>query len=264
MPFPVIQRVTYRNNPLDQVICQLRFPPILRIDSEIPAGFQERIRAEFSNFSETSELKLEVPKGVKEVVRPEVLGQLLKSTGSKNYEFSSEDGLWKLNLSRTFIALTANRYERWEQFKEKLELPLQALIDIYAPSHFSRIGLRYVDVIRRSRLNLQEVDWNDLLNPHILGMLASPEIGDHVQAFENRHEIKLADEQGTVRIVTKFMESEDDGELWYMIDSDFFNTDKTEISNALDKLDFFSVRGTRLFQWCITERLHNEMEPKLL
>jgi uncharacterized protein (TIGR04255 family) len=264
MPFPVVERVIYSKNPLDHVICQLRFPPILRIDSEIPAGFQERIRSEFPNYSETSELKLEVPQEMKDVIPAEILRQMLQPVGSKNYEFSSDNSQWKINLTRTFIALTAHKYERWELFKEKLRLPLQALIDEYAPSNFSRIGLRYVDVIKRSQLNLQDVAWNELLEPYILGMLASPEIGDHIQAFENKHDISLADGQSTVRILTKFVVAAENNEVCFMIDSDFFTTEKTEISAALDKLDFFSVRGTRLFQWCITNRLHTAMEPQSL
>jgi len=32
MPFPEVKRVIYEHNPLDKVICQLRFPPILRIE----------------------------------------------------------------------------------------------------------------------------------------------------------------------------------------------------------------------------------------
>lgn len=265
MPFPIAQRVIYQTNPLEQVICQLRFPPNLRIDAEIPVNFQDRIRMEFPNYSETSEIKLELPPGVKgAVVPPEIISQMLQSSGGKNYEFSSEDGIWKINLTRAFIALTTTKYERWEHFKEKLAVPLQALIDAYAPSHFSRVGLRYVDVVRRSALNLQGVDWKELIQPHVLGILASQDVGNKVAAFESRHEIGLSDEQSVVRIVMRLSETPETGELCYVIDSDFYNTTKIQISEAISKLDFLSARGTRLFQWCITERLHNAMGPKPL
>ncbi len=127
MPFPEANRVLYRKNPLDQVVCQLRFPPILRIDAEIPAEFQEMVRRQIPNLTETSEWKLEVPPGLKDQISPEILRQILQSSGNKNYEFSSEDGQWKINLTRTFVALTTQRYERWEEFKEKLEIPFRAL-----------------------------------------------------------------------------------------------------------------------------------------
>ncbi len=264
MPFPIARRVIYKTNPLERVICQLRYPPILRIEAEIPANFQDRIRAEFPNYSETSEIKLELPPAIQGAIPPELASQMFQSTGSKNYEFSSEDGLWKINLTRTFIALTTSKYERWEHFRDKLELPLQALVEFYAPSHFSRVGLRYVDVIKRSILNLRGVDWRELLQPYVLGISASNEVGSQVKAFEIRHDVGLSDGESIVRIIMRLAETPDTGEPCYVIDSDFYNTSKIQIPDAKDKLDFLSARGTRLFQWCITERLHNAMGPQPL
>ena len=43
MAFPDVARVLYRRNPIELAVCQFRFPPILRIDAEIPSQFQERI-----------------------------------------------------------------------------------------------------------------------------------------------------------------------------------------------------------------------------
>lgn len=264
MPFPITKRVIYKTNPLEQVICQLRFPPILRIDAEIPAAFQDKVRGEFPNYSETSEFKFELPPGIKGSIPSEIVNQMLQSSGGKNYEFSSEDGLWKINLTRTFIALTSYEYERWEKFKDKLRLPLQALIEIYAPNYFSRIGLRYVDVIKRSVLGLQDTDWSELLQPYILGLLASQDVGSHVSAFESRHDINLADGESIVKIIMRYTEASDTGEVYFVIDSDFFTTNKTQIPDATEKLDFFSARGTRLFRWCITERLHDAMGPQAI
>jgi uncharacterized protein (TIGR04255 family) len=264
MPFPEVKRVIYRKNPLDQVVCQLRFPPILKIDAGIPADFQERIRRDFPNYSETSEWKVEFSPKIKGQIPQEVLTQILQSSRGKNYEFSSEDGFWKINLTRTFIALTANKYERWEKFKEKLAIPFNAFIEIYSPDHFSRIGLRYIDVIRRSILNLNGVNWTELLQPYILGILSVPEMVNVVHKCENRYEIGLSDGESIVRIITSFVEAADNGEICYMIDSDFYNTNKTRLDDTMKKLDYFNMRASRLIQWCITNRLHQTMEPQTL
>jgi len=262
MPFPESKRVLYRKNPLNQVISQFRFPPILRIDVEIPAPFQERIRKHFPHFSEKLE-NIVVPPDLSHLIRPELMGQP-SQLSAKNYEFSSEDGHWKINLTRTFVALTTTKYERWEQFKEKLKIPLDALVEVYAPDHFSRIGLRYVDIIRRSALNLSDVPWRELLQPYILGILGAPEVGDHVSHFMSQHEVRLSDNESMVRIITGFVNPEADGEMCYMIDSDFYNSHKTKIESAMERLDYFNGRASRLIQWCISERLHNAMEPELL
>lgn len=264
MPFPEVQRVIYKKSPLDQVICQMRFPSILKIDTEIPAEFQDRIRKEFPNFSETSELKLEIPQTMRGQGPLDLLRSAQQTLGNKNYEFISEDNLWKVNLTRTFVALTSNKYERWEEFKNRLFGPLNALVEIYAPTYFSRIGLRYIDVIKRSRLGLTDTSWNELLQPYILGILGSPEAEEYVQNFENRYEIRLADQESLVTLNTRFVTHIDDGEICYMIDSDFYNTGKIAIKNAIEKLDYFNKRASRLLQWCITDRLHQAMEPQML
>ena len=40
-------RFIYSSNQLGEVICQLRFPDILSIETKLPADFQDAIRAEF-------------------------------------------------------------------------------------------------------------------------------------------------------------------------------------------------------------------------
>ena len=41
------RRCIYRNNMLGEVICQLRFPEILSIETDLPARFQDAIRSIF-------------------------------------------------------------------------------------------------------------------------------------------------------------------------------------------------------------------------
>jgi len=45
--FPVQKDVRLLKSPLNEVICQVRYPPVLRIAEENPIGFQERLRGQF-------------------------------------------------------------------------------------------------------------------------------------------------------------------------------------------------------------------------
>jgi len=263
MPFPERKRVVYKKNPLDRVVCQLRFPPILKIDAEVPANFQERIRKEFPIFSEAAELKLEFPSAVQGAVSPEMMEKLVQPA-IRNYEFASDDGTWKVNLTRSFIALTTTKYTRWEEFKSKFELPLSSFIEIYSPDYFTRVGLRYIDLVKRSVLGLADVAWDDLLQPYVIGMLSTPEVGNSIQDFESKNEIKLEDGESTARIITKLFELPESGEICFIFDSDFFSQSKINVEQAIDKLDYFNLRSSRLIQWCITGRLHDAMEPENL
>jgi uncharacterized protein (TIGR04255 family) len=139
MLFPVSQRVIYEKNPLEEVICQLRFPPILRIDTEIPAAYQERIRHEFPLFTESQdeESRLGIPPEIARFLSGEIQVRVGKSS-----QFLSADKKWMVTLTRDFMALSTPNYERWERFKERLRKPFDALVSYYQPVFFTRVGLR--------------------------------------------------------------------------------------------------------------------------
>lgn len=261
MPFPPAGRVLYRKNPLERVICQLRFPPILHIEADPPVDFQDQIREDFPEFVESSGLGLDIPAPVSEQLPPEVLRQFIQQGVGKSYEFASQDGNWKVNLTRMFIALTTVRYERWEDFRRRLTVPLSALISVYSPSYFSRIGLRYTDVIRPSILGLEDRPWAALLSPQLIGMFGSSHIADSVERFESVHEIRLSETAGRVRIAAKLAKVQGAPDA-FVIDSDYFDTTQIRgIDGALAKLDSFNRRSTRFMRWAILDELHEALEP---
>ena len=55
MLFADYQRYQYARSPLVEVICQLRFPPILSINTEEPAQFQEAVRRDFPRYAARKE-----------------------------------------------------------------------------------------------------------------------------------------------------------------------------------------------------------------
>ena len=263
MPFAESKRTIYKKTVLDQVICQLKFPPILRIDAELPVDFQEHVNKGFPNYTEKTNLSLEWSLRVKEPIPSQSDTWVPRTDNIKNHEFSSEDGQWKINLARTFLAFSTDSYSVWEDFKKRLEIPLKAFVHVYSPSYFSRIGLRYMNVIQRSALGLDGVDWSKLLKPQVLGILADSETSRFVRDLQSVCEISLADIDSSVRVSTRLTRDRERDEICYVIDSDFFNAQKTSIDEALSGFDDFNQHASRLFQWCITERLHKSMEPKV-
>jgi uncharacterized protein (TIGR04255 family) len=259
MLFPESPRVIYNKNPLVEVICQLRFPRILRIDTDLPTAFQEEIRAAFPNFTQSAAIDLgKLPPDLARIVGLEkALG-----SGQQSYEFSSADGTWKVTLTSQFLALVTTKYRRWEEFKERLGLPLQALARTYGPTFFSRLGLRYQDVIKRSELGLSDVAWSELLQPHILAELSKPGIEAAAVEVARNLLLQIGDQGDKVRVQHGFAKTGQDPEKCYLIDCDFFVEQQTEPNNATAVLDRLNRESGRLFRWCIESRLHEAMEPR--
>ena len=164
--FSYEDRCIYRRSPLIEVICQLRFPAILRIDAQAPAQFQEAIRGDYPQFSQRMENLPPRKEG----------GKLVPQGTQPNYQFLAKDNHWKVNLTKNFISLSTNHYTRWEDFAKRLDKVLAAFIRLYQPTYFERVGLRFINSISRRALELEGAQWRELLQPGFLGLLAEPDM----------------------------------------------------------------------------------------
>lgn len=261
-PFPISPRVIYRQNPLEQVICQLRFSPILRIETELPAAFQELIRDDYPDMKDRTNDLLGLPPNT-----PAVIATLLRSAPSKQaqtaYDFISADGRWTIGLTREFLSLSTTEYRRWEDFKEHLVGPMAALVGEYKPKWFSRIGLRYQDVITRSKLGLGDQPWSALIKPHMAGILAAQSsLNATVTETFTVANIDFGENRGQVSLRYGLGLAQGASELSFIIDGDYYSEENTEPGNVYNKLDFFNQQSGRLFRWCISDTLHTAMGPE--
>jgi uncharacterized protein (TIGR04255 family) len=252
--FPEVPRVRYNKNPLVEVICQLRFPRILKLDTQPPAEFQEAIASSYSIVNVSRSLDVSVP------TNAPASQPVFRTSKSPSYEFLTRDKRWKLVLTPDFIALSTLAYERWEEFYDKLKEAIEWLTHFYKLTIFTRIGLRYQDVIMRSDLELTDKKWNELLNPTLCGVLAAPEFNeqDLLEVFSTFSCNILED--AMVRVRHGLAKQDKRDEIGYLIDADFFLND-VEISETLARLNGFNSQARYLFRWCITPTLHAAMEP---
>ena len=262
MLVPQAQRVVYRNNPLVEVVCQLRFPTILKIDTDLPVIFQEAIRSRFPIYMPTVE-------HAHNVELTDVNGQTdarISHTTTTNHAFISEDRKWRVNLTSSFIALSTLDYTRWEDFRGNLFEPLKALIEVYSPAYFSRIGLRYTDAIDRIGLGLSTSKWSSLVKPEMLGMLASTQIPESVIQQANQV-IKLRfDDEKTMVINVGLGDAEGRNSPCLIIDIDTFVADSSPASmdSALEVLDSIHAPVSNYFQWAIRPDLQKALNPETI
>ena len=256
MPFPNLQRVVYTNNPIDEVICQLRFPPILRIDAEEVVGFQERLRRYYPLYEEEQpKHQIQIP----DDIRAFLGGAEAQLGGKPARRLISPDRNWMVALARDFMSVSTQNYTRWEEFKEHLTRAVKALEEIYAPSFYSRVGLRYRNTIRRQPLNLEHVAWDELLAPYIAAELSTDVAAE---CTDVKHEVGVRLEIGQVRIRHGFADHTGGEELGYSIDNDFFLDVKTRTDDVPRTIDYFNQQARNTFRWCITDRLHEAMVPE--
>jgi uncharacterized protein (TIGR04255 family) len=258
MYFPESDRVIYARNPLMQVACQLRFPPILKIAQQEPFDFQDQIRAWYPLFESG---KMPFPPEISQMAQ-----QLnLPFLGEVCHTFKSEDQKWQLSITKDFILLSTSAYERYEQFQGRFREVVEIFESFYQPAFYTRIGLQYQDLIVRSKLGLEDRKWSDLITEHIASELHNPEMADSIQAVTKN--LVLCTEEGQVNfnhgLVTVKEEGASQGEIAYLLDSDFYTDQKMErdehVWNLLSK---FNQSAGKLFRWSITDVLHKALEPQ--
>lgn len=257
MPFADASRCVYKETSLIDVVCQLRFPPILMIDSQLPAAFQEAIRDKFPNFIQEKSIQQNVIQ-IQGITNP-----LTTVTEAQMYKFESADHFSFIQLARTFITMRIQNgaYRRWEEFYETFSAVVRKFEEIYKPSFYTRIGLEYINVFDDALL--QKVGGKNSLsiNSKFLSSCDGILGDDEIKSFSNTCEVKL-DEACTGRITTQTVVSQaNQTDSGIMLDYDLFKASNTDLSEMKDILFFLHDCSTRILRTVITSKMHNIMEP---
>ncbi|MBH8566135.1 TIGR04255 family protein [Nostoc sp. CENA67] len=258
MHLPEFERVIYERNPLIQVACQLRFPPILKISHKEPVEFQDEIRFQYPLFES---MQPQVTPEISQVIQQ--FGLPLSS--DLFYTFKSEDQRWQLSVTKDFITLTTSVYESYEQFQKRFREAVNVFERIYKPSFYTRVGLQYQDLIIRSKLGLEDKNWSDLITPHIASELYNQELAPFIQSIIKNLILKIEHGQINLKhgLVTVKEPEKNNDEVAYLLDADFFTEQKVERDgNVWNILSQFNKSARQLFRWSITDTLHNAMRPQ--
>lgn len=253
--FPRRERVIFDSNPLIEVVCQVRFPAILKIDAELPAEFQEAIRGSFPQYQR------QVAIGVPEL--PEALSKMLGGgMPQNNSTFLSADADYRIGLSSSSVSLTATKYVDWGIFKDLLSMAIDALNKTYSPSYFERIGLRYRNLIKRSEIGLAETDWRELLNPTIAAELVEEGWAQHAFEVQRALRAPLNDSGDNLFFQHGFAREGSNQEIFYLLDFDYYSQERSEADNVIGTIERLHDFSGSAFQWCISEKLRMALRPR--
>lgn len=260
MPFPPSPREVYDNNPLTGVICQIRYPAILEIAANSPAQFQNAVRGDYPWYEQKSP---GIPKELSDLLAglPFPMPPIPQQP---EHHFFTEDRNRSISLTQEFIALSEKGYGRWEDFRGNLEFAEQVFRDTYRPAFYTRIGLRYIDLLIRDNYGLDEVPWLELLNPSFSGLLGDPDLSRAVQGFQSVTELKIPDVEGGIVKVQHGLAEDQSGGQAYLIDADFQTNARSSPKDAFATLDRFNRWSGYLFRWAISRKLRDALGPHLV
>lgn len=263
-------RVVYENNPLAEVVCQIRFAKAADLADEE----KTRLRTELARMGYPA-LSEEVTIGFPKAVAPGELGErpqlVVEQTTVRH--FASVDGAWRVSVCAEFVALTCQKYEGWDAFLPRLVEAASLLVAMRPDTEPSRLGLRYRDVVEREPVGLGGTAWHELIGGFLLGPLAPNALAsgqtpaeDEVGSFLSHALLRL--DNCMLLLQSSLLTSADGERRAFLIDSDFFNEGNLEPNLLQDqnllraRLHMLHANAGALFRRCITERLHHALRPR--
>jgi uncharacterized protein (TIGR04255 family) len=256
VPFPESPRVVYAQNPIVEVICQLRYPTILSIASEPPAAFQELIRDEYPIYRREAAIG-----GLPDELPPEI-AQLVQNlpvfqSASSTHRFYAQDQRRQIAMTTEFIAISENDYTEWDDMRREIERARAGVEQVYQPAFYERVGLRYTNRIDRQALGVADRPWSALLRPEVTGLLgSSAEMADAVHEATSTTVLLLGDEGSGVRVTSGIESGNNDV---FVIDADFFAGERSDHERVGTLLDGYNRAAGNLFRWAIEPVLHKAL-----
>jgi len=225
MLFPEVEKVTYKISPVDSVTCEIQLLSLPALDI---ASIQQLVKEKYPKFSELLDKK------------------------------------WKISIDGKCLSLSTSDYQDWEDFRDKFQKLLKVLIEKYSLKNFTMISLRHNNIFQLSKLGLKGVAWKNLINPAVLGVLASEDMVDNIENLENIVLIGLAGKNTTLKIDVKTIGNSENGELCMMLNTDLSEIRERSLDEITTALNHLNAGLTRIFRWTIKNRLHTSMEPQKL
>jgi uncharacterized protein (TIGR04255 family) len=186
---PDAPRFRLENDQLAQVICQIRFSPVLRIrQDESVIAFQEQIRRIYPRYSKQQ--------GVHVLLTPAGVQQ--PPVQDSQHRFSDAEGAFSVILTPEFIALETTSFSDIDDFAQRIAYLAAAVQENYEPAEIHRLGLRFINELRFTTSD-PVLKMLDAIEPGLLGAAGAPELLGVIKGSQQVLELEGEDRRMLVR-----------------------------------------------------------------
>lgn len=239
---PEVKEIKLKYPPISEVICQVKFPPILKIGKELPVNFQDVIREIFPIMDIEQGMKIQV--GLTPVDEKPLI-----DAAPKIFRFKSKDETQIVSLSIDFFAFSVKKYSGWKEFSEKLNFIRNVFFKEFHPSFVSRVGLRYIN-----RFNMENTDSEDfeemldLFKSELTCLIRSNIWTDPVESLS---QIVLSDKDK--KLVFRYGKRRENNNPIFILDFDCFEEIQQDFSDISKKINAYHDLIYRAFRWCLED-----------
>lgn len=232
----------YTRNFLQQAVCELRFPTLMSLSGpKPPAALVDALRQDYPYL----ELGNEVTIG-------------MGTQGNTNaHIFRAAKMNWVVTVKQSAIIVETTGYTEYAQMRKRVLAVVEAAANVIDSDFFTRIGLRYINVIDA---NSDPKDgW---INPTLLGPLASGEFSG-VREFAGKLQLEADDGGITLHHGIGFRAGKMVRPEYpdYTLDIDSFRNE-VPVSEAAAALDSIHGQAFDMFDWAIGPKSREYLTTK--
>lgn len=244
----------YKSNYLTNVVFQLRFSPILVIDSEGLAQFQQQIKDNFPQVKEGREIEIEAKMTPKQPMTSTV-----KSVKPR-WTFFSEDKLKILSITSKEFTLEYRKHSDIEHTKQDFEFLWTRFNTIYGVKQLERAGLRYINQIVIS--SGDPVQWEGYIKDNLLKAILGIQGLENHSLARSMHTINWGHEDHRITFQFGIHNSDFPSAITkkeFILDYDCYSLGVVDASDAIGCLSSYNEIIARLFEQSIESGLRELM-----
>lgn len=223
----------YKRNFLRQAVCELRFPTLMELGgARPPTSFVAAIRKEYPNLELANEVTLGIGGG--------------STTPNHAHIFRSAKHTWNVSLKQSSFSIETTAYTGYAQMKERALRVIEAASKIIDSDFFTRVAIRYINVLDKDDDPTDGWVNSDLVNPIRSGQFT----GIHEYAGK----IQLtADDGGCLLqhgIRLRKLNGESRASSEYLLDIDTYRNE-VNVGDAEAALDAVHIQAFNMFDWAL-------------
>jgi uncharacterized protein (TIGR04255 family) len=263
---PQVPRIEFEDPPLVLALCQIKFTSLLSIASPaFVAAFQRAIEDQYPITDSAEQIEVSLGFGPGDAG---VTGQSKKH----QWRFTDETDTWVVVLAQDFVSLETRRYESFQNFLERLEHIVRALMVHVKPKFITRLGLRYINEIRPENL-----PWHAVMKPDFLGLPSSEELAKYTQFALQQMVLRFPGQRGInihhgylpngSTVAPRASETSQEGPF-YLLDFDVFRELPSTRTRSISADDICGMIADynkviyQLFRWCTTDEYIDSLEVR--
>ncbi len=235
----------YKRNFLRQAVCELRFPTLMELGGpRPPAAFVSALRKEYPHLELANEVTFGVGMGAG------------GAESNHTHIFRSSKLKWSVSLKQNALTVETNNYSEYADLKKRVLYVVEAAKAVIDSDFFTRVGLRYINVIECGSED-PTLGW---VNPELVAPLSNDKFSG-VSEYAGRLSL-LAEDGGFLlqhglQLVNQGKNKPLNPD--YVVDIDAYRNE-VNVEHVEMAIDIMHAQAFDIFDWSLGDKARSHLE----